>query len=103
MEIVEVRGRAKTLDGSFDIRFDMACRICYAPIPEAVESTFRSDYYFVSWRSNVRDMTGKLTEDFVADAMLLEEVTQQLFVHSRLVHHLVMALIMYESQFWEPF
>lgn len=37
-----------------------------------------------------------LTEDFVTDAMLLEEVTQQLFVHPRLVHHLVMALVIYQ-------
>lgn len=33
--------------------------------------------------------------------MLLEEVTQQLLIHSRLIHHLVLASVIYQTSILE--
>lgn len=89
MEVVEIWCEAETFDGAFDVRLDVFGRVGDAAIFEAGESTFGRDcrVQLVHGSIQSRDVDGH-TEDLIANVVLPDEVSQELFVDASLVDNL---------------
>lgn len=90
MQVVQIWSKTESLDGALDIFFDVRWRIGDAPIStiHAIETAFRSDCLNQNHVGMRREVELKLTEDFVADVVLPDELTQQLLVDSSSIYDL---------------
>jgi hypothetical protein len=89
VQIIEVRGEAESLDAAFDVLVDVSSRVGDASTSsENIETTLGSDWFSKSANLNKSTRKDTLTEHFVADVVLPDEIAQKLLIHSGLIDDL---------------
>lgn len=88
MQIIQIRSKTESIDGSFDILLDMVRWIGNWTIsPDDIETAFRGNWQQLV-RISIQREGEEPTEDFIPNIMFPDEITQKLFIYTGLIDNL---------------